>query len=146
MRSSSRPMKRIPRICAALIACLLIPSATFAEDEVSDYEVLNKYPTLSEGELKQVLFTGTVPENISPRGVSWELHNPFRDKSVAGLVINIEWKSPANQTISLDLFVRTNSIPLSSASGHEAFFKAEEAMKANPRISLKEVRYAAVVK
>lgn len=139
-------MKRIPRIFAALVACLLIPTVTFAEGEVSDYEVLNKYPSLSEGELKQVLFTGSVPTNVAPRGVTWELHNPFRDKSVAGIVINVEWKSPSNQTISLDLFIRADCIPLSSASGHEAFFKAEEATKADPRISLKEVRYAAVVK
>jgi hypothetical protein len=137
-------MKKALRILAIVLMCSLCATVALAETaEITDAVVINKYPVLTGDEMKRVLFKASMPENISPRGVNWELHNPFRDKVIAGFIVTVEYKpTGADKPVSLDLFIRTACGPLQSADGQQGCYNAEEAMKSSPVIKLKEVHYA----
>ncbi len=126
-----------------LAGFLLLSTGVAAEDPVPDTVILNKFPTLSGDELKQIPFKASIPENYNPIGVSWELHNPFRDKAIAGIVLTIEYKTPSADTPTvLEVYIRAECGPLQSISGHDGFFNAEQAIKLSPIIKLKEVHYS----
>ncbi len=138
-------MQKILRLSAVLITCLTLAQSAIGEEAVIPATViLNKYPVLNNDALKQILFSASLlGENYNPSGINWELHNPFRDKTIAGIVVTVEYKLPtSDKPTVLEVFIRVDCGPLQSASGREGCFKAEEAAKASPTIKLKEVHYA----
>ena len=52
------------------------------------------YSSATAEELQQIPFNAEVPPNINPRGLSYELHNPFRNKTIEGIIIRVEFKDP----------------------------------------------------
>jgi hypothetical protein len=123
----------------AIIAAtgLLLASTAVAFDDET-YKIL-KYPSLNDEALKQVPFKAYLPENMDR--VCYELHNPFRDKAVAGIVLQVTFKEASAETPTvIELFVASNCGPLESTSGQPGCFKAE-ARKAGAQIALKEVYY-----
>jgi hypothetical protein len=70
------------------------------------------------------------------------LHNPFRDKVIAGVVLEIAFKQgPDEKPTVLNLFIRLSCNPLQSEYGAENLFNAHEAREAKAIITLKEVHY-----
>lgn len=133
-------MKRSTHVLAVFAIHLLMISAAVANEDY-DLRVL-KYPALTDVELKQVPFKASLPERDSPNGAYVSLHNPFRDKIVAGIVLEISYKKPSSDKPTvLELYLQMNCGPLQSAGNQLSFFEADEARKAGATITLKEVHY-----
>ena len=80
-------------LSAALMASVFLAPAVLAQ-EADSYTstILDKTPSLNNDEMKQVLFKASMPENYIPKGVNWQIHNPFRDRTFVGIVVTVEYK------------------------------------------------------
>jgi hypothetical protein len=121
----------------ALAALLLSTSITLSDS--SSISVL-KLPTLSADELKQVTFAATIDSSRHPgKPLAAELHNPFRDKRLVGVVIHVQPKSADDKKQDLDLFADVDCAPLQSVQLQVPVFNAEELIKSGSVITLKQV-------
>lgn len=111
-----------------------------AASNLRDVKTL-KLPMLSKDDLKQVLFSASFDGNYAGTPLRYQLHNPFRDKSIAGIVIGVQSKDAAGQEQNIEVFVDMDCGPLQSADNNCHFFKSEEIAKRSPVIVLKEVHY-----
>ncbi len=76
------------------------------------------------------------------RGVNFELHNPFRDRTIAALVVTVSFKkADADKPTVLELLLRTECGPLQSAEGIQTCFDSADARNPGTVITLKEVYY-----
>lgn len=145
-------MKRIVLPLALfLVGIAPIPAPASAEDIVppdsnafSDSTVLNKLPLLKDEDLKQVLFAGKVDFNTCPHLVEFELHNPFRDRVLRGIVVTVTVKNgPDSDPVSSDLFIRVSVSPLKMERNTEPVYSAL-IVRGEATVKLKEVHYAGV--
>jgi hypothetical protein len=95
-------------------------------------------PTLSAEELQQVLFAASF-DRTYPAPIKLELHNPFRDKSLRGIVVRVQSKSPDGKEQTLEMFGDLQCGPLQTTEFQMPLFNWEELLKGSPVITLKEV-------
>jgi len=146
-------MKRyaFPLALALFLFATAIPSQGAAEESVpadsnsfSDSTILNKLPLLKDEDLKQVLFAGKVDFNTCPHFVEFELHNPFRDRVLRGIVVTVTVKNGADgDPVSSDLFIRVAAPPLKMEKNSEQVYSGM-IVRGEATVKLKEVHYAAV--
>jgi hypothetical protein len=126
-------------LLAALFAVL--PPSAFAD--YSDDDVLNKLPVLTPDLMKQVPFLAHIEDNGLPLFV--QLHNPFRDKTIQGVVLNITGKDTATgKDVNIDVFVRLLAGPLNLGINSHGLFMGDVLSKpeSNTVITLKEIHYS----
>jgi hypothetical protein len=71
-----------------------------------------------------------------------EIHNPFHDKTIRGIVINVAGKDPSSgEQINFDLFVPMGAGPLQDGQNQVVPFKLDSLNKpqSNTVVTLKEV-------
>src|SRR4051812_23319466 len=95
-------------------------------------------PTLSAEELQQVLFAASFDRSY-PAPIKLELHNPFRDKSLRGVVVRVQSKSPDGKEQTLEVFGDLHCGPLQTVEFQMRLFNWEAFLKGAPVITLKEV-------
>jgi hypothetical protein len=105
-----------------------------------DIEIL-RTPTFSPEEMKQILFISRFWENPSPPSFGVELHNPFRDKRIRGIVVRVQYKTRDGKDQSVEVFEDLECRPLRNASCGLSFFNESEIVKGSPVITLKEAHY-----
>jgi len=134
-------MKMSPRfiVLVLLAAAVMVPLAPLpARAENDDIRLLRTYPKLSAEETRQLLFKGGIQDNP----LLWfELHNPFRDREIAALVIGVSFKRPGEEKpTEYEVLVHAPCGPLQSVhSSTQNIFDGYGAAKLNPTITLKEV-------
>ncbi|HEV7406520.1 MAG TPA: hypothetical protein VGO11_26450 [Chthoniobacteraceae bacterium] len=94
-------------------------------------------PTFTPEEMKEFPFIAKLYEN--PPRISVELHNPFRNKSIRGIVLQVQYKSADGKEHALDIFDFLECAPLKNAQRSVEFYNSAEIMKSSPVITLKEV-------
>lgn len=130
----------VPFVLAMAAASIsLSPLAAQADGHgASDIKLLRTYPKMSAEESKQLLFSARIYTN--PEVVSFNIHNPFRDRVIAALVMEVSYKRPGEEKpVEYEILAHISCGPLQSMGGQENCFNANEAAKFNPTISLKEV-------
>lgn len=131
------------RLPLSALAVLLLHTCIALADPDTDLRDLQtlQTPTLSAEELKQVLFKATLDAR-SHEPLLLELHNPFRDKSLRGIVVHVESKSADGKAQSMDIFADLECGPLQTGERWVPLFNAEELLPRAPVITLKEVHRA----
>lgn len=110
---------------------------------MTDREILNKTPVLTAEELQKVLFSPSW-SYVTGDGLNFnfELQNPFRDKDLLGLVINVSFKDPVtNKPVTYDAIIRVTCGPLGSESGRCRLYRQPYDEKDERVVTLKEVHY-----
>jgi len=121
--------------------------------QLSAGDILNKLTSLTSDEMKLVYFSWQSEEGEHTASLSVQIHNPFRNITIHGIVVEVSCKDKTtpHTFVTFDVFIPVEAGPLQRGTGVQDIYKGDNLEPPNSQtgasskepagITLKEIHY-----